>query len=533
MAEKKHSILRGVLIVLFLAFCLSSGTVGFLLGRNASHAAGEMVDTIVLSPGASSYTRENVLHYLTGRVLDDEVPLAGVTVLLVEEERSDVTNEQGKFYFSDLPTGTYTVRLLDETGETCGETLLGLEYSDQAAISAEVSEHAASFSLPDQSRLLELVLDLEEEGGVTVDQENSYFVTRDGQVGSFDGAAVQAPEEGRVVTPAGDTVDAQGYVMLVSEAVVITPTGQAVEAEIGEETAPGTVLAEDGSLLTEEGITLLPSSQVLLPTGELVGGNKVLVVTRDEVEELEELPDTYTPVVQQPQALPAEEPAAEPTAVQPQALSTEEPAAEPTARPQADPTPTPTPVPTPKEGVRLEDRDGRTWAWVGDTRVAEWSQRALVDLFRNRSQDLGEEDGMVVVAPGTKGYYLFRLENPESYDIAYTISLEEASFHLPIRYSVMNNSNNRSYLYRQRFAEGEVLTTSEVTIAAGKSMDLRIDWDWSYEDWFRKEKDDALDTAAARRADRTYLLALDLHAYEVVPDEQPVPDGGAARPGRR
>ena len=531
------SFLRVLVAALFLAFTLSSGMVGFLMGQRASRSTGQMVDTIVLSPGEDgAVLQRDTLHFLTGRVLRaNGDPWAGVTVQLKEEDRSDVTDSRGKFYFSNMRSGSHTLEVLDEAGQVVSGLELQLDFNEEDQVFADLAGDPVVFRMPEDARMLEVTLTVEEpeEGQetapMTVGKETAYFVTRDGQVVDFKGGALQIQEDSWAVTSQGNLVDSVGYVLLPSQAIVITPRGQEVEVPAEEESVSGLVLEEDGAVLVEQGATLLTTGEVELPGGELVGGeDKIVLITEDEVEELEELPEEYVPYqVRRLTAVTA-------ASVEPDqaAGETEEPeAAEDAQVLAAEAEPTPTPEPT--EGLVMRDLEGNAIT-PADTSVATWRQQSTIDLFKERTAggDLGEEDGYPLAAPGSKGVYQFRLENPEEYDIIYSFSIQEMSIHLPIRYSVLNAKTNKSYLYRERLDEGTTLVSDEITIRAGETMELKIKWEWAYEDWFNWENDDLADLAAATGQDRTYLVAVDLNARQATTLAEPSGEG-IKYPGRR
>lgn len=529
--------LSGLLMALFLAFTLSSGAVGFLLGRNASRSTGELVDTIVLSPGDSIQRDQKVLHFLKGRLrYRSGAPCAGMTVRLGEESRTDLTDEQGSFYFSDVRSEKYLFSVTDEQGNAVGETELALDFSADAAVSAGED---GSFYMPEDTRMLELSLTVEEDQTITVEESGACFVTRDGQVVNFDGSALKVEASTRAVTPGGSLVDPMGYVLLPADEVVFTPQGRQIQVETGEETLSGAVVEEDGTVQMREGTVLLPSGEVVLPGGEAVGGgDKVVVVTEDgEAQELDQLPDVYTP----PQAVSTVQAADEGTAGQTgqeplpagesPAVSEEVPEGPgEEAAPQEDPASEPAPAPTPEKelGLSVSDKD------------LVWQQESIINLFssenRTDSMRLGEKNGNSVVAPGSQGYYDFCLKNPEEYDITYTITVSEpqneGAVHLPIRYSVIDTANNESYLYRERIDSLESLSTPEILIPAGTEQNFRIDWEWVYEDWFRAEKDDAIDTAAAKSG-KPYVVYICIEAG--MSEYQPLPpwDGETRYPGVR
>lgn len=514
-----RSPLSTLLLLLFFAFTLTSGMVGFLLGRNASRPTGELVDTIVLSPGDSSGRTEPVMHYLTGKVLYREGgPCAGATVRLGDGERSDVTDETGKFYFSDVRAGEHRLEVVDEGGNLLAGTALFLDFSTEVSISADTAGSPPTFRMPEDARMLELTLTVEEDKSLQVREDSAYFVTKDGQVVEFSGTSLKIGDSSYAVTPGGNVADSLGYVLLPSKGVVFTPQGGVqIPAKEGE-AIPGIIQREDGAAETEEGVSVRPGGEVELPGGETLDReDKVVVIEGEKAEELDELPDAYVPAP--PENVSPETPSPEPPQNVPEESSPPENA------PPVD-TPAPTPVPTPETGG-LQVADAGTGT--------SWRQQSNVDLFKNRTDnlDLGEENGIPLAAPGSKGYYEFRLENPEEFDISYTIAIKEQTFHLPILYSVVDSRDNTNYLRRERSGLTDTLVSPEILIPAGTVQNFRIDWEWQYEDWYDMEGDDALDMAATERQDRTYLVSVLLSAEQVVRPPTGSADGDTKYPGKR
>ncbi len=537
MAEKQKGKLFGLpwqprlsvlLMALFLVFALTSGMVGFLLGRNASRASGELVDTIVLSPGEFSLSSDRTLRFLSGRLRHSSgEPFSGATVLLGSGEKSDTTDAQGKFYFSDVRSGSHTLSVLDSSGDSLTELTLSLDFSGDAIL-ADLSEQP-SFQMSEDARMLEFTLVLGKDQTLRVEEESAYFVTKDGQIVDFHGSSLKVKDTSRAVTPAGSLVAAPGYVLLPAKGTAVTPRGEQLEVSPGEEVFSGVVVEKDGSVQLEEGPVLLPEGEVKLPDGETVGGgDKVIVVTDDEAEELPELPEEYAP----PENKPA-------VGTPGEASSQPEPDREPPAPGSSEPVSSEAePSEEVSSGMVSSEPESYQGISVIDRETgASWKQQSLIDLFKNRTDtmDLGTRNGVPLVAPGSKGYYAFRLENPESFDIVYTVSLEETSFHLPIRYSVVDDTTNYSHLYRERISGTEKpLRTKEIVIPAESVQDFRIDWEWMYEDWYMPERDDALDTSAASNlttAGRTYMLSVLIEAAQVIEEPEVSLDGDIRYPG--
>lgn len=521
MAEKgngkypRHFPLSAMVMVLFVALTLTSGMVGFLLGRNASGSSGELVDTIVLSPGEESLRGQETVRYLSGRLCHSSGdPVSGATVLLVDTENSDVTDSQGKFYFSGVQAGDHRLEVKSSSGDTVTEMELTLDFS--GSVSADFSGGSTSFQMPEDARMLEFTLTMGEDSVLEVEAESAYFVTRDGKIVDFAGSALKVSPPARAVLPEGSLVSAQGDVLLPAKGVVVPAEGSPVPVSPGEEAISGVVVEKDGSVKIEDGSTLSPDGELTLPDGETVTvGDNVILVEDGEAEEVPQLPEEYAPPAKVPVSPPA------------QSSSGQSPADAPDREPESS----------------LPPESSETETWQGlDAIDAEtgisWKQRSAIDLFKHRTEafsDRAPAGGTQVVAPGSKGYYEFRLENPENFDIAYTLCMEEHSFHLPIRYSMINEDTNYSYLYREKISSSDqALQSKQIVIPANSVQHFRIDWEWEYEDWYAQERDNALDLAAGKAGstkNRTYLVSITLNASQIIKEPEISYDGDFRYPG--
>jgi len=540
-----------LLVFLFSAFMLSSGMLGFLLGRNAAASTGRLIDTIVLAPETEQ--EETMRHCLTGQVLYRQGdPCADALVRLGGSAKDSYTDSRGKFYFVDIETGEHTLEVLDQAGNTLASTVLRLDFSrDEDVPEAEYQDSGLSFRMPEDARMLEVTLTVGEDNSLEAQEDSAYFTTRDGEVVNFSGSMLGLPSDSFAVTPAGNMLSFEGEVLLPWREVVLTPYGEETLTPDSGEALPGVVLKEDGAAETAGGVVLRPDGAVQVPSAEVIQpGDHVIAIEDDWAAEVEELPESYpedsaaalTPAVRPSESADTEsavlssaQEETEPSentgkAPEDKAGLSNEAAAVPTATPiptatpapTETPAPTATPIPTPDP---LEFRDAATGrAWV---------QESLVDLFRQHVQgrDLGEENGVPVIAPGSSGYYEFQLENRESYDIRYTFSVQEQSIHLPILYSVVDTRDNHYYMRREKSSLIVKKTSSEISIPAGTTQTYRIEWEWQYEDWFRPDKDNAIDTAAGTAEDRTYIVSLLIEAAQT--SEPNLPDDDTRYPGER
>lgn len=522
----KRQVLLSLAAAAAVVFVATSGLVGFRLGRNAAAGAGALVDTIVLSPDQSlAQGRAEITHFLSGRLLHENgEPCQAATVRFLESGKADETDDLGKFYFSDVQTGENTLEIVDQEGALLGRSTLNLDFQEGAALAAEENK----LTLPQDVRMLEVTLTLDpKQQSVSFDEAASCAVTVEGTVVNFTGQALSLPENSASVVPGGDVVTNEGYVLLPSKAVAITPWGgrqnltptaaqedEPTESTVEEEpvsevepTVPGVSIDEDGGLTLENGAAILPGGVVVVPEEDPVGptDDVVLVPPDGAAEILPDLPEIYEPSpTPEPTPTPTETPE---SAVPPPAanggLAVDEPPAadEPAAEPTQEPTPEPTATPDPVS--------------------ISWSQQSIVDLFKNRVS--GEELGtktvngkeVPVIAPGSSGYYDFNLRNDADYNIRFTLSISEGSFHLPILYSVRDLETNYVYQGGSKVnTDGSAITTDYITLPPHSERSYRLGWNWQTDDWLAPWWDNEFDTAAAGRTDRTYMVSLGIYAEQ-------------------
>ncbi len=206
---------------------------------------------------------------------------------------------------------------------------------------------------------------------------------------------------------------------------------------------------------------------------------------------------TASPTVT-PTARPSEGPSAMPTPTPtsaPSGLPTASPSVPPPPSDHLTPTATPTSRPTP---------EGSTDVFHGDSGVS-WTQQAEIDLFRPL-----DGSGDRQIAPGSEGYYLFRLENGRKSTVRFTLAIQEGRFHVPLEYRI-TDGETPSVVYSpwQTASVTEETVSEGLELAGGTDGYYRIQWRWPF------LGDDATDTALGRRDDRIYTLRLTIRAEEV------------------
>jgi len=217
----------------------------------------------------------------------------------------------------------------------------------------------------------------------------------------------------------------------------------------------------------------------------------------------------------EPTAVPVTSPSAAPV-VTSTAKPAETPSATPSAKPSVKPTASPKPSRRPR-GDRDDDHSGgsgpaptptpdvtgRTEVYHGDTGEA-WTQQASIDLFRPLD---GSSERRI--APGSKGYYLFKLKNGRSGKVQFTLAIRESGFHVPLKYRI-TDSETRGELSGWQTAAPETETVSgALVLEGGTEGTYRIEWQWPF------DGDDRTDTALGREGG-TYTLKLTIRAEDVV-----------------
>lgn len=547
--KERGSFLPPFLYFLMAVFVLTSGVLGFVLGRNASRGSGELIDTIVLSPGeeALSQSGDTITHFLSGKVVyEDGKPCVGATVRMRDGEQNDETDAHGKFLFSGVRSGNAVLEVADSEGVLLASTPVELNFTNSGNVSADVTVSGVpSFEMPSDTRMVELTLTVKETG-ITIDTDSACMVTTQGDIVSFSSRMMRLESDTYAVMPGGSLLSSEGYLAIPSEEMVITPQGTMTQESKEEIRVPGMVVRPDGSAQTEGGVTVLPDSTVI-DSGDnsTKSDTGVIIVEGDQVKDIvEELPDEYQPPSEEPQPMAPEETTApesmpEPTAppqgngggdkngiaapapsADASGSESEEPAE--SVEPEETPSPTPeasqelpqetTPAPTPEDKFQILD---------SDTGIS-WSQQSMVDLFKSRDgsgqlksiQEGGETVQVPLIQPGSSGYYPFVLKNENDFGIDFKIIVSEKSFHLPMYFSVSNRQTNYLYVDQQRL-EGETgVTTTTIQIAPHSEEEFLLNWEWKYQDEIDPEEANSLDTAAGLSGDRVYIVGVRINAVQ-------------------
>jgi len=469
--EKRRKTLLPLFLLLLFFLLATSCIVGFLLGRTTEPGRfGALIDTIVLSPGEdepsalpsgqptpgtgeSPAGEQDRRIDLVGVVqYTDKTPFTQGSVRLQSEPRYSQVNGQGRFQFDAVELGPHELTVLDRAGNELARRSIEVE---RDAVETAFLEYQNGICVM-HIKLMTVEVDVE----ITLEEGP------DGELsGDLDIKLVGTVEEEAV--PALQTS--------------VPPAEETRRPGSGETFSPaGEPTAAPGTDASGETAPAVPSTAPTATPGTAPG---------------------ETPAVT-PSAAPGETPGVPPTA---------QPSVSPAVMPSARPTASPKPSSRPDDDDDDDDDPpapppvltGETEVYHGESSVT-WEQQAVIDLFRPLD---GSE---ALIAPGSEGYYLFRLENGRNGRVRFTLALREESFHVPLEYRITGGKDPSVEHSPWRTASMERETVSDgLELAAGTDGYYRIEWRWPF------DGDDGVDTALGVRTDRIYTLKLTIRAEDV------------------
>lgn len=168
---------------------------------------------------------------------------------------------------------------------------------------------------------------------------------------------------------------------------------------------------------------------------------------------------------------------------------------------------------TDETGMREELPDRAPGLLTDDTIAPRryWTQSIDADIFGERSGNIGVRliDGMKVIAPGAKGSYTFRIENPEAFDVRYTIGLSETDENVPkvpLQYRLKYGTSGSNYTGDGGWRSITDIGTVEQTIAAGDVHYYTLEWRWD-------PSEDLMDTRiGTQKGKPVYMLKITIDA---------------------
>ena len=535
--KRKKRALLALLVLLLLLALFSSVIVGFLIGRHTGPARGQILDTILIGPD------ENRKVHLAGQVrYVDGPPYSNGVVELRSDPRMAETDEQGRFFYEQVPLGDHTLSVIGKDGgvlATC-ELAVGCGSGEQPVHVAKLADGQYTVELSADVRFIELAVELDgSRAALDLIPEATAVLTDSGTLTVQDRELDSA--QGAIVLPSGTvilpdrTVVAPGYLILPNNAVTPIPdTGYTTEN--GETIGPdGTVILPDETVITPEGIrtpageTVRPqepyqiapqeqtpasSTAALPPSGPArrpgtaeqpavtppAGGPGTGTVSPDSSSS--PAPDSSSGAPSSSSSAPQDSSSTPQDSSSTPQDSSSTPQDSSSTPPDSSSTPPSSSSSVPPSSSEPEDDDPGTLQ--AQQNAAEgwtpWESESEIDLFYDRTGTA--ENGSI--QPGSKGAYQFRLVNTRQTALTYSITLSEGSFHLPMRFRLIQEDGTAGKW--QTMQTGRPLPLGGGTVGEAPVI-LGIEWEWLYE-----SGDDAADTAAGTAQDCAYLVDLKIHA---------------------
>ncbi|MFR3752641.1 MAG: hypothetical protein ACLTW9_10780 [Enterocloster sp.] len=125
-----------------------------------------------------------------------------------------------------------------------------------------------------------------------------------------------------------------------------------------------------------------------------------------------------------------------------------------------------------------------------------WTQGQEIELFSDLSGNVQ------TLLPGAEGSYPFILENNNSFHVIFTLSIEEDSLHIPMRFRIVTYKDRKPLTDWWDTQNGGAAESDTVRLGAGESKSYLLEWQWPYE-----SGKDGIDTNAGK-ADLDYRVRL-------------------------
>lgn len=544
-----------LLLLLFVFMMITTGMVGFILGRSSRFSDGlngKAIDTIHIAE-----PEDKVKIHLAGKILySDGTPYVNGNVQLHSEPKQTATDEKGTFIFKNADVGSHTLSIIDHKGTVLAERKLNInpqKTAEDAKIKLlDSDEYEVVIAV--NIKYLEVQVEInKEDGKLYINPDKVTYLTEDGIVVSPTGKA--DIKNGVVVTPVGNVITTDGTIICGSgendNRKVIIPSGDLTEEEDGSiVTADGTQVRPDGTVVNNntvidtEGVSVTEDGRVKQP-GD---GGYQIVKQKENVEQVPLGKDTESLINNTENQNPD-------TTVQPEGnisennnpnTNTQKPAspedntsnhspgtgkgtsqddssgsnapddnASGTNPPETHTPGTDTPgsntpgTDTPGTDIPNNSADNGLTAEKGTSadKMTLWEQNTTIDLFYNRTA--GTEDKNLI-APGSKGYYLFRLSNDNHFPISFRLRISENILHLPLEFAIADGKGNLLTSWTAANGNKEISTEKLDLEKRGKQI-YQIKWRWPYE---TSEAQDKRDTRAAESENRTYTVNLVIRAEQ-------------------
>lgn len=536
------------LLVLFLVAFITSCITGYILGRNAGTApTGQIMDTILLSPEKEPEKQPKTILHLSGQTLyTDGTPAAGRTMELHSTPIRTVTDENGFFLFPNVEEGEHFVSVLNEDGTVAAQRAVFLSREDSIAGADVVLQDSGSYviQLSVDVRLLEITVELD-GGNLYINPDMLTWASSDSRVTTPAGTVSAAVNP--VVTPCGNVCLSDGTIVFPGgkevPTAIILPDDTVIFPEKLTTLGEGLKVQPDGVVIFPDGTQIYPGGVVATPDGKrMQSGSSGLVIEEG----------TAVPIGGENSDIPPGERTDAPDVDQ-EIQKEEYPAlsAQPIPTPEGEKAPTlkvseeNPPLPEKNGGTNVDNGNGGGAQSGEETEesteeepktgesteeepeppedtgkltvsgqkennddLVDWTQSSTLDLFFDRTSGRPYEK----IAPGSKGYYLFQLQNTRQKELQITLTLTEASeLHLPLNFT-LTPVDESGRMTDEKAVSGSLASGKrdmglDTVIKGNGQQSYRLDWQWPL------NGNDREDTAAGSTGG-TYMLSLTIHAEE-------------------
>jgi hypothetical protein len=533
--EKKKKWLLPLFLLLLLTLATSC-IVGYLLGKNAGpQPLGQIIDTILLGPDE---TEARTRMHLTGRVLySDGSPAAGRTLELHSDPIKTVTDRDGRFLFANVPFGEHRILVRGQDGSVAAERSIYLSQdSEEEGVSIFQQDGSYEVTVALDVRVLELVVELDGDTLSLFAEEYSY-ANEDGWVTTPGGAV--SIQRGVIVTPEGNVHLPDGTIVIPNReegaAAVILPDDTVIYPKTSVITG-GYTIQPDGTVELADGTKIKPGGNITVPGGEVqTPGKSGVIVDGSTVTPIGgrrgDTAETGSPeqTANSKESPPAENTNGSNRPVKPgNPTDSSEPAnpsesgesispsesGEQTSPSESDEPTSPSEPSEPtspsesSEPTSSDDPDEGKLNVAGERENSGnylfWTQSSTIDLFYNRTSGFSD-----LVAPGSSGFYCFRLQNTRVKGLDFALTLTEGEIPLPVEIT-LTPLDSEGKKITEKAVSGAVVNGTlklEGEIEAEGQITYRMDWEWPY------EGNDAADTRIGE-AGGIYTLLLTIDAAE-------------------
>lgn len=160
-------------------------------------------------------------------------------------------------------------------------------------------------------------------------------------------------------------------------------------------------------------------------------------------------------------------------------------------------------------------------AWDSASNVLD-NGVAELSMFDAMYENVQSDSGDKVIAPGTQGKNIVRLQNDESGNVEYTVVLyqikENEKIPVVTDLTCDNSYVTDDYLLPDGVSKDSVIKAVTGTLSGNERKNLEINWNWTYEDLTQQDETDTMlgNIAASKTQDVTvgvYVVVEDNNEY--------------------